>query len=163
MNPFRNLLGFLTCHNTLFQILAVRKSNKCVNIFTKKKNRAHYILKKFCSGQCPTVTTFLTYICPLIADTQFKTFLTYICPLIADTQFKTVWTEGIDSSSSRQPHNTEQSTWHTRMEHEDIPNLHSSQSEVPPLQMTSSKQVSEIPYINLNESFEELSWVFNMP
>ena len=36
-------------------------------------------------------------------------------------------------------------------------------SEVTPLDMTSSKQVSEIPYINLKESFEELAWVFNMP
>ena len=36
---------------------------------------------------CPTVTTFLTYISPLIADTQFKTLST----------------EGIDSSTSRQP------------------------------------------------------------
>ena len=35
-------------------------------------------------------------------------------------------------------------------------------SEVPPLQMTSSKQVSKIPYINLNESFEELAWLFNI-
>ena len=68
-------------------ILAVCESNKCVNIFTKKKNRAHYILKKkFCSGECPTVTTFLTYISPLIPDTQLKT----------------VSTEGIDSSTSRQ-------------------------------------------------------------
>ena len=68
-------------------ILAVCESNKCVNIFTRKKNRAHYILKKkFCSGECPTVTTFLTYISPLNPDTQLKT----------------VSTEGIDSSTSRQ-------------------------------------------------------------
>ena len=68
-------------------ILAVCESNKCVNIFTRKKNRTNYILKKkFCSGDCPTVTTFLTYISPLIADTQLKT----------------VSTECIDSSISRQ-------------------------------------------------------------
>ena len=36
-------------------------------------------------------------------------------------------------------------------------------SKVQPLQMTSSKQVSEIPYINLNKCFEELAWVFNIP
>ena len=35
-------------------------------------------------------------------------------------------------------------------------------SPVPWIQMTSSKQVSEIPYINLNKSFEELAWVFNI-
>ena len=35
-------------------------------------------------------------------------------------------------------------------------------SEVPPLQITGSKQVSEIPYINLNESFEELPSLFNI-
>ena len=40
------------------------ESNKCVNIFTKKNNRAHYILK-FCSGKCPTITTFLP------AETKF--------------------------------------------------------------------------------------------
>ena len=68
-------------------ILAVCESNKCVNIFTKKKNTSHYILKKkFCSGECPTITTFLTYISPLSPDTQLKT----------------VSTEGIDSSTSRQ-------------------------------------------------------------
>ena len=68
-------------------ILAVCESNKCVNIFTRKKNRTKYILKKkFCSGQWPTVTTFLTYISPLIPDTELKT----------------VSTEGIDSSTSRQ-------------------------------------------------------------
>ena len=68
-------------------ILAVCKSNKCVNIFTKKKNTSHYILKKkFCSGECPTITTFLTYISPLSPDTQLKT----------------VSTEGIDPSTSRQ-------------------------------------------------------------
>ena len=49
------------------------ESKKCVNIFTKKNNRAHYILKNFCSGKCPTLTTFLTYISPLIRDTQLKT------------------------------------------------------------------------------------------
>ena len=68
-------------------ILAVCKSNKCVNIFTKKKNTSHYILKKkFCSGECPTITTFLTYISPLSPDTQLKT----------------VSTECIDPSTSRQ-------------------------------------------------------------
>ena len=36
-------------------------------------------------------------------------------------------------------------------------------SELPPLQMTGSKQVSEIPYINLKESFGELAWVFSIP
>ena len=36
-------------------------------------------------------------------------------------------------------------------------------SHVPPLQMTSRKQVSEIPYINLSESFEELTCLFNIP
>ena len=30
-------------------------------------------------------------------------------------------------------------------------------------EVTSAKQVGEILYINLNESFEELAWVFNMP
>ena len=75
-------------------ILAVCESNKFVNIFTKNKNISHYILKKkFCSGQCPTVTTFLTYISPLIADTQLKT----------------VSTEFIDSSTSRQSQDTEPS------------------------------------------------------
>ena len=75
-------------------ILAVCKSNKRVNIFTKKKNRSHYILKKkFCSRECPTVTTFLTYISPLIPDTQLPT----------------VSTEGIDSSSSRQRQDTDPS------------------------------------------------------
>ena len=29
--------------------------------------------KKFCSGKCLTVTTFLTYISPLIRDNQLKT------------------------------------------------------------------------------------------
>ena len=75
-------------------ILAVCESNKFVNIFTKNKNISHYILKKkFCSGQCPTVTTFLTYISPLIADTQLKT----------------VSTEFINSSTSRQSQDTEPS------------------------------------------------------
>ena len=75
-------------------ILAVCESNKCVNIFTRKKNRTNYILKKkFCSGECPTVTTFLTYISPLIPDTQLKT----------------VSTEGIDSSASRQSQDRETS------------------------------------------------------
>ena len=36
------------------------------------------------------------YICPTVT-----TFLTYIFPLIPDTQLKTVSTEGIDSSTSR--------------------------------------------------------------
>ena len=68
-------------------ILAVCESNKCVNIFTKKKNTSHYILKKkFCSGECPTITTFLTYISPLSPDTQLKT----------------VSAESIDPSTSRQ-------------------------------------------------------------
>ena len=68
-------------------ILAVCESNKCVNIFTRKKNRTKYILKKkFCSGQWPTVTTFLTFVSPLIPDTELKK----------------VTTEGIDSSTSRQ-------------------------------------------------------------
>ena len=75
-------------------ILAVCESNKCVNIFTKKKNTSHYILKKkFCSGECPTITTFLTYISPLSSDTQLKT----------------VSTEGIDSSTSRQSQDTDPS------------------------------------------------------
>ena len=75
-------------------ILAVCKSNKCVNIFTKKKNTSHYILKKkFCSGECPTVTTFLTYISPLSPDTQLKT----------------VSTEGMNSSTSMQPQDTDPS------------------------------------------------------
>ena len=75
-------------------ILAVCESNKFVNIFTKNKNISHYILKKkFCSGQCPTITTFLTYISPLIADTQLKT----------------VSTEFINSSTSRQSQDTEPS------------------------------------------------------
>ena len=72
-------------------ILAVCESKKCVNIFTRKKNRTNYILKKkFCSGECPTITTFLTYISPLIPDTQLKT-------------------EGIDSSTSRQSQDRETS------------------------------------------------------
>ena len=33
-------------------------------------------------------------------------------------------------------------------------------SEVPPLQITSRKQVSEIPCISLNEYFEQLVWIF---
>ena len=75
-------------------ILAVCESNKCVNIFTKKKNTSHYILKKkFCSGECPTITTFLTYISPLSSDTQLKT----------------VSTEGIDSSTSTQSQDTDPS------------------------------------------------------
>ena len=75
-------------------ILAVCKSNKCVNIFTKKKNTSHYILKKkFCSGECLTVTTFLTYISPLSPDTQLKT----------------VSTEGMNSSTSMQPQDTDPS------------------------------------------------------
>ena len=75
-------------------ILAVCESNKCVNIFTKKKNRAHYILKKkFCSGQCPTVTTFLTYISHLSPGSQLKKLLT----------------EGIDLSTSTQPQDTDPS------------------------------------------------------
>ena len=75
-------------------ILAVCKSNKCVNIFTKKKNTSHYILKKkFCSGECPTVTTFLTYISPLSPNTQLKT----------------VSTEGVNSSTSMQPQDTDPS------------------------------------------------------
>ena len=75
-------------------ILAVCESNKCVNIFMNKKNKSHYILKKkFCSGECPTVTTFLTYISPLIPDTQLKTLST----------------EGIDSSTSRQSQDTQSS------------------------------------------------------
>ena len=75
-------------------ILAVCKSNKCVNIFTKKKNTSHYILKKkFCSGECPTITTFLTYISPLSPDTQLKT----------------VSTEGMNSSTSMQPQDTDPS------------------------------------------------------
>ena len=75
-------------------ILAVCESNKCVNIFTKKKNTSHYILKKkFCSGECPTITTFLTYISPLSPDTQLKTLST----------------EGIDSSTSRQSQDTDPS------------------------------------------------------
>ena len=75
-------------------ILAVCKSNKCVNIFTKKKNTSHYILKKkFCSGECPTITTFLTYISPLSPDTQLKT----------------VSTECMNSSTSMQPHDTDPS------------------------------------------------------
>ena len=75
-------------------ILAVCKSSKCVNIFTKKKNTSHYILKKkFCSGECPTITTFLTYISPLSPDTQLKT----------------VSTEGMNSSTSMQPQDTDPS------------------------------------------------------
>ena len=75
-------------------ILAVCKSNKCVNIFTKKKNTSHYILKKkFCSGECPTITTFLTYISPLSPDTQLKT----------------VSTEGMNSSTSMPPQDTDPS------------------------------------------------------
>ena len=75
-------------------ILAVCESNKCVNIFTNKKNRSHYILKKkFGSGECPTITTFLTYISPLIPETQLKTLST----------------EGIDSSTSRQSQDTQSS------------------------------------------------------
>ena len=75
-------------------ILAVCESNKFVNIFTKNKNISHYILKKkFCSGQFPTITTFLTYISPLIADTQLKT----------------VSTEFINSSTLRQSQDTEPS------------------------------------------------------
>ena len=37
------------------------------------------------------------------------TFFTYIFPFIADTQLKTVSTEGIDSSTSRQPQDTQPS------------------------------------------------------
>ena len=60
----------------------------------KKKSRAHYILKKkFCSWECPTITTFLTYISPLIPDIQLKT----------------VSTEAIDSSTSRQSQDTDPS------------------------------------------------------
>ena len=33
-------------------------ATNAVNIFTKKNNKIHYILK-FCSGKCPTITTFL--------------------------------------------------------------------------------------------------------
>ena len=40
-------------------------------------------------------------ICPTI------TFFTYISPLIPDTQFKALSTEGIDSSTSRQPQDTD--------------------------------------------------------
>ena len=59
----------------------------------KKKKRAHYILKKFCSGQCPTVTTFFTYISPLIRDTHLKT----------------VAIEVVDSSTSRPLQDTDAS------------------------------------------------------
>ena len=40
------------------------ESNKCVNMFTKNNNGRHYILN-FCSGKCPTITTFLP------AETKF--------------------------------------------------------------------------------------------
>ena len=63
-------------------------------MFRKKKNTSHYILKKkFCSGECPTVTTFLTYISPLSPNTQLKT----------------VSTEGMNSSTSMQPQDTDPS------------------------------------------------------
>ena len=36
-------------------------------------------------------------------------------------------------------------------------------SEVPPLQMTSSKQLTQILCISLNENLDQLIWIFKVP